>query len=129
MIIEISIVVVCAAFVILILYLIPTIIQFKRSARSLEESSNQVNQKLPDILNNLEEITANFNSIMSTGRRQVEVLSDTVDEIKLLIDNIIGFQKHLQTRIENPLIETLTTITALSKALRAFLTVMLEKKS
>ena len=128
MIIEISVLVACVAFVIFILYLIPTIVQFKRSARSIEESSNQINQKLPDILNNLEEITNNFSGIMSSGRRQAEILSETVSEIKLLVDNIVNFQKHLHTRIENPIIETLTTINALSKAIRAFLIVILDKK-
>ncbi|MFQ5583912.1 MAG: DUF948 domain-containing protein [Calditrichia bacterium] len=128
MIIEISVAVVSLAVVVLIIFLIPAVIQFRRSARSLEEASNQFNQKTTPVLENLEAITANINQITASGRDQMEALSEVVSEVKMLVDDVANFQKNLQNKIEDPIIETLTTITAVTRAIRVFLVVFLDKK-
>lgn len=128
MIIEISVAVVSLAVVVLIIFMIPAVIQFRHSARSLEETSNQLNQKTTPVLENLEAITANINQITASGRDQMEALSEVVSEVKLLVDDVANFQKNLQNKIEDPVIETLTTISAVTKAIRVFLIVLFDKK-
>lgn len=121
MIIETSVLVVSIAVCALILFLIPSIIQLRKSARRIEEVSLQLNQRLPSILENIDEITKNLNDMMSNGRQQVEKLGHAVDDI-------VDFEKRIKYRVENPLVETLTTIAAITKAVRAFLTILLDRK-
>jgi uncharacterized protein YoxC len=121
MIIEISILVVSIAVLALILFLIPSIIQLRRSAKRIEEVSEQLNQQLPSILKNIDEITTNLNGMMSNGRQHVEKLGNAVDDI-------VDFEKRIKHRVEDPLVETLTTIAAITKAVRAFLTIFLDRK-
>ncbi len=45
-----------------------------------------------------------------------------------MVDDIAGFEKRLRQRVEEPLIETLTTITAITKATRTFLAILLDRK-
>lgn len=121
MIIEISVLIVGVALVALILFLIPSIIQLRKSAKRIEDVSEQLNRQLPSILENVNEITANLNDILSSGRRQVNKLGDAVDDI-------VDFEKKIKHRVEDPLVETLTTIAAITRAVRAFLVIFLNRK-
>lgn len=128
MIIEISVLIVCAAVLILILFVIPTIVQLRRSAKKIEEVSGILNEQLPSILENLSDITSNLNVILSNGRQQVDKLGEAADNIKLMVDDIVGFEKKIRHQIENPIVDTLITITAIAKAVRAFLAIFLDRK-
>ena len=121
MIIDISVLVLSIAVIALVLFLIPSIIQLRKSAKRFEEVSEELNRRLPKILKNIEEITANLNGMMSNGSHYVEKLGDAVDDI-------VDFEKRIKHRVEDPLIETLTTIAAITKAVRAFLTIFLTRK-
>ena len=128
MIIEISILIISIAVLALILFLIPSIIQLRRSAKRIEEVSGHLNQQLPAILENINQITSNLNTILSNGRQQAEKLGEATSNIKIMVDDIVDFEKKLMHRVEDPLIETLTTIAAITRAVRAFLTIFLNRK-
>lgn len=121
MIIEISVLIVSIAFLALILFLIPSIIQLRKSAKRIEEVSEQLNRQLPSILENINEITTNLNDLLTNGRQQVEKLGGAVDDI-------VDFERKIKHRVEDPLVETLTTIAAITKAVRAFLVIFLNRK-
>jgi uncharacterized protein YoxC len=121
MIIEISVLIASIALLALILFLIPSIIQHRKSAKRIEEVSELLNQKLPSILENIDEITTNLNDMLSNARQQVEKLGGAVDDI-------VDFEKRIKYRVEDPLVETLTTIAAITKAVRAFLVIFLNRK-
>lgn len=125
---EISILIICLAVLILVLFLIPTIIQLKKSAKRIEEVSGQLNQQLPTILENISSITDNLNSILSTGRKQAENLGEATQNIKMMVDDIISFEKQVRIKVQDPIVETLTTIVAITKAIRAFLVIFLDRK-
>ena len=128
MIIEISILIICVAVLLLVLFLIPTIIQLKKSAKRIEEVSGQLNQQLPTILENINGITDNLNNILLTGRQQAEHLGEATQSIKTMVDDIVGFEKKIRYQVQDPIIETLTTIVAITKAVRTFLAIFLERK-
>lgn len=128
MIIEISVLVLCLAVLVLILFLIPTIIQLKKSAKKIEEVSDQLNQQLPEILGNITEITSNLNNILSSGSQQMENLGEATHNVKTMVNDIVRFEKKIRYQVQDPIIETLTTIVAITKALRTFLTIFLDRK-
>ncbi len=74
---------------------------------------------LPNILTNLDEITTNLTGIMSSGRRQMQTLEEATEEIKLMVEDLSAFEKEIKEKIENPLIETLATVSAVAKAIYA----------
>lgn len=128
MIIEISILIICVAVLLLVLFLIPTIIQLKKSAKRIEEVSGQLNQQLPTILENISGITDNLNNILLTGRQQAEHLGEATQNLKTMVDDIVNFEKKIRYQVQDPIIETLTTIVAITKAVKTFLAIFLERK-
>jgi uncharacterized protein YoxC len=128
MIIEISILIICLAVLVLVLFLVPTIIQLKKSAKRIEEVSGQLNQQFPTILGNITEITSNLNTILSSGRQQVESLGEATQNVKTMVNDIVQFERRIRHQVQNPIIETLTTIVAITKAIQTFLTILLDRK-
>jgi len=118
---EVSLLIFSISFLILVAFLLPTVLQVRRTAQRVESVSENLNQYLPGILGNLDEISENVARMMSYGRSQMEVLGTAVDEVKHMVDDIVHLEKDIRKRIEDPLVETLTTLTAIVKALRSFL--------
>ncbi len=124
---EISLLIVSIGFVILVAFLVPTIVQLRRTARRVEVISDSLNHHLPAILTNLDEITTSLTSILTSGRRQVMMLEEAAQEVKGMVDDIVQFEKDIKRRIEDPFVETFTTLAAVARAIRAFLAVFKEK--
>lgn len=128
MILEIGVLILSISVFILVVFLIPTIIQIKRSARGVEKSSEILNAQLPSIVQNINQMSESLNEIISSGRKQTETLAQATREIKLMVDNIVDFERNLQKKIEEPLLETVTTLAAMTKAVRTFFIIILDKK-
>jgi methyl-accepting chemotaxis protein len=128
MILEIGVLILSISVFILVVFLIPTIIQIKRSALGVEESSKILNAQLPNIVQNINQMSESLNEIISSGRQQTETLSQVTREIKLMVDNIVDFERDLQKRIEEPLLETVSTLAAITKAVRTFIIILFDKK-
>jgi len=118
---EVSLLIFSISFLILVAFLLPTVLQVRRTAQRVESVSENLNRYLPGILGNLDEISENVARMMSYSRSQMEVLGTAVDEVKHMVDDIVHLEKDIKKRIEDPLVETLTTLTAIVKALRSFL--------
>ncbi len=116
---EVSLLIASIAFLLLVAFLIPAIVQVKRTAERVEIASENLNIHLPNILTNLDEITTNLTGIMTSGRRQMQMLEEATEEIKLMVEDLSNFEKEVKEKIEDPLVETLATITAVAKAARA----------
>ncbi|NOX37816.1 MAG: DUF948 domain-containing protein [Calditrichaeota bacterium] len=125
---EISLLIVSIGFVILVAFLVPTIVQLRRTAKRVEVISDSLNHHLPAILTNLDEITTNLTSILTSGRRQVMMLEEAAQEVKGMVDDIVQLEKDIKRRIEDPFVETFTTLAAVARAIRAFLDVLKEKR-
>ena len=118
---EISTLLVAIAVVILVAFLVPALIQFKRSMRRVEEISNDLNGHLPNIMSNLDDITDNLSEIMGSARNQVETLETAVTEVKGLVDDVVGMERKLKKQLDSPLVRTVGTIAAAAKAAQVFM--------
>ena len=122
---EISVLLIGIAVLILVAFLVPAIVQLRRSARELEKTTANLNHRLPDILANLDEITTNLSAILNAGRHHTNTVGEAVEEIKSLVDDVVAFEKNLKKQVERPIEQTVSTLTAFNRALRAFLKVLL----
>jgi len=121
---ELALLIISIGCVILMAFLVPTVWQLRRTAKRVEIAAETLNHHLPTILTNVEEISSNLTTILISGKRQVSVLEEATDEIRGLVNDIVQFEREVRRRVENPLIETMTTVTAVARAVRAFMQVM-----
>jgi uncharacterized protein YoxC len=121
---EISLLVIAIAFLLLIVFAIPTIIQIRKTVKNAELTTKILNQNLPGILTNLDEITTNLNQTTQTIQEQVDSVKNAVDKFGYIADDVVDFERRLRVEIETPILETVNTVSAVLKAVRAFLEVL-----
>ncbi len=125
---EISTLIASIALLILVAFLIPTILQVRRTIKKMEDLSEKLDRDLPDILVNVREISANLSAILQTGRYQAESLGEALDQVRGAMGDIVGFQRRVKREIESPLLRTVDLISAASRAVQTFLVVFLSHK-
>ncbi len=124
MILQISALIIAIAILALVGFAIPTIIQLRRSVKKIEDLGENLDRQLPEILQNVQQITSNLSGIMDSGRRQVETVGGTIEDIKSVVDDIVGVEKKIKYSVDTRLIRSFATITAGVKAAKAFKDVM-----
>ena len=124
---EIGVIVCSIAFLLLVLFAIPSLIQLRKTTRSLEITSKTLNQNLPGILTNLDEITTNLTNTTRSVHEQMEGISQVVEKVQEIADDVVTFERNIRTEIESPIIETVATVTGVLKGVSAFLSVLRTK--
>jgi len=117
---EISLLVIAIAFLLLCLFALPMLLQVRRTAKSFELTSKALNQNLPGILTNLDEITTHMTQTTQSIHDQIDGLKGVVGKFHDIADDVVDFERNIRAEIEAPLMETVTTLTATIKAVRAF---------
>jgi len=108
------------AFLIFAGLCVPFLIQILRTAREMAFTLQLLNQRLPLIMKNLEEITTNLNQTSITVHRQVEEISMTVRRIQGIIGIFLGVEEVLRRRMSFPLARTLRTSMAIGRGVQVF---------
>ena len=120
---EISLVIMSFVFLLIAALLIPFLIQIWRTAKSITTTLHMLNQSLPGILKNLEEITANINRASDTVNNQIEDLAHVVGRIQGTVGDFLDLEQEMRVSYITPLFEKMRTVTAVLKGVRAFLDV------
>lgn len=121
---QISLLIIAIAFFLLVIFLVPSLLQIRRTARSVEMTSRTMNQNLPGILTNIDEITTNLTRTTQSVHQQVEGLAESVQKVRDVVDDVVNFEREIRTEVEPPIVETLATVTAVARGVRAFLDVL-----
>ncbi len=108
------------AFLIFAGLCVPFLIQILRTAREMAFTLQLLNQRLPLIMKNLEEMTTNLNQTSITVHRQVEEISMTVRRIQGIIGIFLGVEEVLRRRMSFPLARTLRTSMAIGRGVQVF---------
>lgn len=106
--------------VVLVAFLIPVLLQARRSALKLEQMADELNSELPEILKNLNQISTDVAAMVSSGRSQVESIGEAVDQAKGLVDNMVRFEKDVKKRHRRSVLQSFKIASAAIKALQAF---------
>jgi len=120
---EISVVVLSVVFLLMVALFIPFLIQIWHTAKSITITLHMLNQSLPGILKNLEEITTSINKATYTVNNQIESLAHVVGRIRGTVEIFLDLEQELRAGLISPFFRTMRTVSAVLKGTRAFLEV------
>jgi hypothetical protein len=108
---------------ILVIFLVPLIIQARRTVKGMAQTLEIINRDLPAIMKNLDEISTNLNWTTATVRSEVAELSMTIKRVQGVLGLFLGAKDVLSRRMSFPLVGAMTTAMAVFKGISAFISV------
>jgi uncharacterized protein YoxC len=117
---DISLAILSGAFLVLVLFSLPFLFQIWKAAKSITRSVEILNQRLPAILKNVEETTANVNRATMTVNAQVEALSQVVQKFQGVLAVLTETESILRGRLQQPVLRSMSTILAAVKGIGVF---------
>jgi methyl-accepting chemotaxis protein len=100
-----------------------------RTSEDITITLQTLNQSLPTILKNLEEITTNINNSTAAVNRRIQNFSNTADRSQLIISDIIdNIQCFAPIAMKLPIFQTIRNVAAVIKGIRVFIDVLLNKE-
>lgn len=120
---ENSVLILSVVFLLIAALSIPLLIQISRTAKSIAITLNMLDQSLPGILKNLDEITANINRATYAVNNQIESISLVVRRVQGVLEIFLGFEQIVRESLRLPLFKTIKTATAALTGVRVFLDV------
>ena len=125
---EISFIILSVAFLLLVVFSIPLFRQIWRAAKNMAAALESLNQSLPGILKNMEEITANINSATFMLNKEMEGISALGRKIREVLVFTEVMERILWKGVKFPLLGTLKTVRGFLIGLRVFFDVLHAKK-
>jgi uncharacterized protein YoxC len=114
------------AFTALCIYLIFTISKLRVSFIKLEEDLSELNRNAIPIMENLKIVSDKIKNISENVDDQISILHSSVESIRGMTQNIVSFEKKIQYGVEGPVMEAVSFVSALVKAVQAFVAKMKE---
>ncbi|MBL8008285.1 MAG: hypothetical protein JNJ56_12205 [Ignavibacteria bacterium] len=118
-------------FIGILIFLFRVISSVKNLTDRVGKFSGEFSDIKPKILETIEKVnklSENVNSVVTKVNENVDVLETVVYKVKDTADSIIEFEKKIHQRIEPPVMETLSTITAVSAGIKTFIDTWKNKK-
>jgi uncharacterized protein YoxC len=109
-----------AALSVVCVYLISVLVRVRGILAIVEEDIKELSAKAMPVLENLETITEKIKNVTENIDEQVESVKESINAVKRIADNIVSFERKIQDRIEEPVMETVGTIAAIIKGVRMF---------
>jgi len=106
---------------ILCIFLITVLVRVKNILKIFENDLKEVSTKAMPILDNLEVITNKVRIVTENIDEQMEIVKGSIRAVKEIADNSVGFERRIQSQIEEPLYESIGAIVAFIKGIRTFL--------
>jgi glucosamine 6-phosphate synthetase-like amidotransferase/phosphosugar isomerase protein len=126
---EIGLVILVIILIILLIFCIPILLQIWRILKDVRVTLETLNQSLPMILKNMEEITVNVNSSTAVINQNVQNFSNAANRFQLIISDIIdNIQCIAPIAMKLPIFQTFRNVTAVIKGIRVFVDVLLNKE-
>ncbi len=125
MFLEISILVLSFVFLLMAVLSVPFLLQIWRTAKSMATTLQMLNESLPGILRNLEEITTNINKATRTVNQQIEGLSLVARRIQGLLGIVSDIENVLHIGVRLPVFKAVRNAFAVLTGVRVFLKVFL----
>ena len=108
------------ALTVLCVYLITVLVRVRNLISVVEQDFRELSAKAIPIFENLEVITYKVKNVTESIDEQVESVKHSINAIRQVADNIADFERRVQERVEEPVMETIGTLTAVIKGVQAF---------
>ncbi|MGO9139320.1 MAG: DUF948 domain-containing protein [Syntrophales bacterium] len=128
MFLETSVVILSFVFLLIAVLAVPFLLQLWRTAKSITMTLHMLNESLPGILKNLEEITTNINQATRTVNEQIEGLSVVARRIQGLLGIVSDIENILHVGARLPVFKTVRNAFAVLTGVRVFLKVFLSPR-
>ncbi len=126
---EIGLLILVIVLILLIIFCIPILLQIWRVSKDLTITLQTMNQSLPVIMKNMEEITANVNDSTLAINKKIQNLSDTTNRSGLVINDVIeNIQHFAPLAMKLPVFSSFKNIFAVLKGISVFMDVLLKKQ-
>jgi len=121
MLLTISVTVIAAFIVIFVCFLIPVLLQIRRTFRELEKLFDTARMQITPLSHDLTAISLEFKGIFQSIRRQVDKVEDGITSVRDAALRLKEFQAEIEQTIEGPLLELASLVKAVSRGAEAFL--------
>ena len=105
---------------VLSIYLITVLTRVRTILTSVEKDLKELSAKAIPVFENLEIITEKVKNISENIDEQIATVKQSIGAIKGVADNIYNFERRIQERIEEPVLETVSVFAAVLKGFRTF---------
>jgi len=117
-------VVVSIVFLLIAAFSIPFLLQIWRTTKGVTETLQMLNESLPGILRNLEEITTNINKATRAVNEQIDGFSVVTKRIQGVLGVVTDIENLLRAGIGLPVFRTLRNTIAVVTGVKVFLKVL-----
>lgn len=121
MLMTISVTVIAASIVVVAIVLIPVILQIRRTAREAEKLLDTVRMQIVPLSHDLTVISKEVSGILQSIHRQVDRVEEGIATVRDAAERLREFEETVLTRVEEPLLELATLLSAVSRGIGAFL--------
>lgn len=101
-------------------FLVAFLIRLRGTLQVIEKDVRELSARTLPILDNVEVITDKIRNIADNIDDQVDLVKDSLNSVREIANNVVDFERRIQARIEEPVLETVGTIAAVLKGVRAF---------
>ena len=114
-----------SALLLLVLFCIPILLKLWRAASDVTVTLQALNERLPVILKNLEEISTNINNSTMAINDEVQKCAAMSDRFRAVMNEVVnGIELITPFAVKSPLFRKLTEVIALVKGVKVFLGVL-----
>jgi len=114
---------------VLVIFCIPLLLQIWRVSKDLTQTVQTLNQSLPLILKNLEEITNNVNSSSSVINKKIQNFSGPAGGSGLMLTDLLNNIQYIAPlALKLPIFRIVRNMMAVAKGLQVFVEVLLNKE-
>ena len=121
MLLTISVTVIAASVVVFTVFLIPVLLQVRRTSRELEKLFDTARMQITPLSHDLTAISLEIKGIFQSIRRQVDKVEDGITSVRDAALRLKEFQAEIEQTIERPLLELASLAKAVSRGAEAFL--------
>jgi len=125
---EIALFVLVIILIIMVIFCIPILLQIWRVSKDFSITLQTLNQSLPLILKNMEDITTHVNSSTDVINKKIQNFASASNKSGLLINDILNnIQYFAPLALKLPIFRIIRNIVAVAKGMRVFVEVLFNK--
>lgn len=126
---ETGLIVIGVALLLLVVFSIPILLKLWRAAKDVTVTLQALNERLPAILKNMEEISANINQSTTAINQSVQDYAVTVRRFHEVMGTVAnGLEIFSPLALRMPLFRTVASVIPLVKGISVFLNVLTGKQ-
>ncbi len=126
---EISLLIFGIALLLLVLFCIPILLKLWRAVNDVTVTLQVLNERLPAILKNMEEISTNINDSTTAINGEVQKCAATADRFHRVMSEVVSGIELISPRaLNSPLFRKMTELMAVVKGIRVFVNVLTGKQ-